>query len=165
MKNANPIPPAARKNPRGVSIAGLLLLAAGLFMVRQLLYPASERILPQQFTSLLFFSPVVAVLGGALLVLGMFRFATGPGRSRSVGSPQARKRAGQVWRITIWMTAICTVFPWWWLSLLTRWSGGLPGNESEGMGGFLIMLFIGFPALALAIFNEARLILNRHQQK
>jgi len=165
MKNVNPIPPAAPKNPQGIAIAGMLLLAAGLFMVRQLLYPASERIFPQQFTSLLFLSPLLAVTGGALCLMGMFRFATGHGRSRSVGSPRTRKWAGIIWRITLWGVAMLTVFPWWWLNILTRWSGGLPGNESVGMGGTLLMLFIGLPALALAIFNEARLILNRHQQK
>ena len=164
MKNVNPIPPAARKNPRGVSIAGLLLLAAGLFMVCDLLYPASERIFPQQFTSLLFLSPVVAVLGGALLLMGMFRFAAGHGRSHAVGSPRTRKWAGIIWCITLWGVAMLTVFPWWWLNILTRWSGGLPGNEFEGMGGTLVILFIGLPALALAIFNEARLILNRRKQ-
>jgi hypothetical protein len=165
MKNANPIPPAVRKNPRGISIAGLLLLAAGLFMVRQLSYPASERIFPQEFASLLFLSPVVAVLGGALLLMGMFRFAASGGRADSLGSPRIWKWAGIGWRITIWVVAILTVFPWWWLSVLTRMSGGRPGNEGDGMGGTLIFLFIGLPALALAIFNEARLILNRHKRK
>ena len=102
MKSVDPIPPGAPKNPQGIAIAGLLLLAAGLFMVRQLSYPASERIVPQQFASLLFLSPVVAVMGGALLVMAIFRFRTGFGRSQSVGSPRTRKWAGQVWRSTLW---------------------------------------------------------------
>jgi hypothetical protein len=35
------------------------------------------------------------------------------------------------------------LYPYWWLDVLTRLQGGRAGNEGEGMGGFLIMIFFG----------------------
>ena len=45
------------------------------------------------------------------------------------------------------------LYPYWWLDILTRIQGGRPGNEGEGMGGFLIIVFLGLPGLLLTIIG------------
>ena len=45
------------------------------------------------------------------------------------------------------------LYPYWWLDIVTRIQGGRPGNEGEGMGGFLIMIFWGLPGLLLTIIG------------
>jgi hypothetical protein len=61
--------------------------------------------------------------------------------------------------------ALLSVFPWWWLGISTRLQGGRPGNEGEGMLGFMMMLYIGLPMLVLAICNEIRIRWNRYKEK
>jgi hypothetical protein len=45
------------------------------------------------------------------------------------------------------------LYPYWWLDIAARLQGDRPGNEGEGMGGFLIMIFLGLPGLLLTIIG------------
>jgi len=74
-------------------------------------------------------------------------------------------RFENAWRAFIWVFTAATLFPWWWLGIWTRLNGGRPGNEGEGMGGFLMMLFLGLPSLVLALFTEVRLLRKRDKNK
>ncbi len=165
MQNENPTPQKPRRNYQGISLAGLALLVVGLFLVRQLDYPQSQRIFPRQLEILLILSPVMVALGGVMLLMGLFRFLAGLGWFARLVSVQAGKRLQKAWRIFIWVLVAFSAWPYWWLDIVTRLNGERPGNEGEGMGGFMIMLFIGLPSLALAIFNEARLRRNRSKKK
>ena len=107
----------------------------------------------------------MVALGGVMLLMGLFRFLAGLGWFARLVSVQAGKRLQKAWRIFIWVLVAFSAWPYWWLDIVTRLNGERPGNEGEGMGGFMIMLFIGLPSLALAIFNEARLRRNRSKKK
>ena len=146
-----------------IALAGLGLLGAGFFLVRQLESPASERVISPLWERLLIFSPVIIALGGVMLLMGVFRWVSGFGWSARMVSVAARKRLKTAWRIFIWMVVAFSAWPYWWLDIVTRMNGERPGNEGEGMGGFLIMVFIGMPALAVAIFSEVCARWNRNK--
>ncbi len=104
-------------------------------------------------------------LGWVMLLMGLLRFLAGLVWFALLVSVQSGKRLQKAWRIFIWVLVAFSAWPYWWLDIVTRLNGERPGNEGEGMGGFMIMLFIGLPSLALAIFNEARLRRNRSKKK
>ena len=72
-------------------------------------------------------------------------------------SDNLRRRINLASRILLSLIVVITVWPYWWLDIWTRWNGERPGNEGEGVFGFLIMILFGFPSLLLAILNEIRL--------
>lgn len=143
-----------KQNPITIALAGLGLLGVGFFLAHQSYYPASERLVPPSWGTLLVFSPVIIAVGGVMLLMGLFRWVSGFGWFARMVPIAARKRLKQAWRIVIWMVVAFSAYPYWWLDIVTRMNGERPGNEGEGMGGFLIMMFIGLPALAVAIFTE-----------
>ena len=66
--------------------------------------------------------------------------------------------------LAIGMTSVVFgLYPYWWLDILTRIQGGRPGNEGEGMGGFLIMIFLGLPGLLLTIIGLAMTAIKRRK--
>jgi len=150
-----------KQTPIRIALAGLGLLGAGFFLARQLNYPASERLVPAAWETLLVFSPVIIALGGVMLLMGLYRWVAGFGWFARMVPIAARKRLKKAWRIVIWMVVAFSAWPYWWLDIVTRMNGERPGNEGEGMGGFLIMLFIGLPALAVAILTEVCARQNR----
>ena len=160
-----PTPPAPKSNHQGISIIGLILFVGGLFLARQLIFMPAERATPRQLDWLIFFGPVLVVLGGAMIFIRLLRFASRFKWLARAIPPTAGKRLQAAWRIFIWLMVTITLYPYWWLDILTRLKGERPGNEGEGMMGFLIILFPGLPSLALAIFNEARLYRNRGKEK
>lgn len=163
VQNENPTPQKPRRNYQGISLAGLALLVVGLLLARQLWH--NQPGFPRQLELLLILSPVIVALGGVMLLMGLFRFLAGLGWFARLVSVQAGKRLQKAWRIFIWVLVAFSAWPYWWLDIVTRLNGERPGNEGEGMGGFMIMLFIGLPSLALAIFNEWCLRRNRSKQK
>ena len=161
MQNQNPNSPVRPQKLRGLSVVGFILLIAGLVMMGQLNEPAADRWFPGQLSGLLLLSPALLAVGGAMLLTGVVR-----SRRRANGSippmpSRGMMRLAKAWRVLIWIFTVATVFPWWWLGILTRLSGGRPGNEGEGLGGFLVMIFLGLPALLLAIITEVCIRRNR----
>ena len=55
------------------------------------------------------------------------------------------------------------LYPYWWLDIVTRIQGGRPGNEGEGMGCFLIIVFLGLPGLLLTIIGLAMTAFKRRK--
>ena len=153
----NETPPAATppKQFLGLLVTGALLLGVGIVFLQQLNRAATERSwIGHTFGSLIFFSPVMLVLGAVMVLVGVFRYVSRFVKFSSIISAKWAARLGLAWRIFICVVAGLTIFPWWWLDILTRMNGERPGNEGEGMGGFLITLFVGLPCVALAIFSE-----------
>jgi hypothetical protein len=167
MQNENPSVGPQPKKCFGLFVTGIILLVSGLVMLRQLWYAQANRWFPQQLELVLLFSPMVAFLGAVMLLVCLFRFFGLSARIQSarVVSQPVNARFEKAWRVFIWIVAISTIFPWWWMDLLVWSSGGRPGNEGEGMSGFLISIFFGLPALAVALHNEIRLRKNRGKQK
>ena len=155
MQNENPPSATPPRKFLGLLVTGALLLVVGIVFLQQVNRAATERSwIGHTFESLIFFSPVMLVLGAALVLVGIFRYVSRFVKFSSIISPRWAARLGLAWRIFIWVVAGLTIFPWWWLDILTRMNGQRPGNEGEGMGGFLITLFVGLPSVALAIFSE-----------
>ena len=150
-----------KQTPIRIALAGLVLLGAGFFLARQLSYSASERLVPPAWGTLLVFSPVIIAVGGVMLLMGLSRWVSGFGWFARMVPIAARKRLEKAGRIVIWVVVAFSAWPYWWLDIVTRMNGERPGNEGEGMGGFLIMVFIGLPALAVAIFSEVCARRNR----
>ena len=167
MQNENQSPKPQPKKWLGLFVTGILLLIPGLVMSRQLWYGQANRWFPAQFELLLIFSPALVVLGGVLLLVALFRIARRllPVRSAMAVPSRLTVRFEKAWRIFVWVAAVLTIFPWWWLGILTWLSGGRPGNEGEGMGGSLMTIFFGLPLLAVALFNENRIRQSRNKDK
>jgi hypothetical protein len=167
MQNENPSVRPQPKKCLGLFVTGTILLVSGSVMMQQLSYGQAYRWFPRQLELVLLFSPMVAFLGAMMLLVALFRYVRRFVHIASVPgiSPYQTARFEKAWRVFIWIVAVSTIFPWWWMDILVWSSGGRPGNEGEGMGGFLISIFFGLPALALAIFNENRLRKNRASKK
>ena len=163
MQNENHTPATPPKDFLVPLITGVLLLAVAALCSQQAKLPALTR---SSFGDLLMLMhPVLLALGAVTLLLGLFRFIRRFEKVSSMISPYQATRFEKAWRVIIWVVAGATVFPGWWLDLLTRLSGGRPGNEGVGLGGTMMMLIIGLPSLVLAIFNELRLRRNRGKKK
>jgi hypothetical protein len=166
VQNENQTPVATPKKFLGQLVCGVLLLGLGIVLFREANLARTERSwIGLRFEALIFASPLLLLLGAVMLFVGLFRFIR---RFVIVGplvSAEQASRFEKAWRVCVWVVTVATVYPWWWLDILTRSNGERPSNEGEGMGGSLIMMFFGMPAFALAIFNEARLRRNRHIKK
>ena len=150
----------------GPLVVGVLLLVVGVIFFKEAWLPMTERSwIGHRFAAMIFASPLMLLLGAVMSFVGIFRLLRRFLYSAPLVSTKQTVRFEKAWRVCLWAVTGATIFPWWWLGILTWLNGGRPGNEGEGLGGFLIASFIGVPSLALAIFNEARLRRNQSQRK
>lgn len=165
MQNENPPAATPPKPFLGLLLTGVLLLILGIVCLKQANLAATERSwIGQTWLAFIFFSPVMLALGTAMVLMGIFRYLSRFAKLSSILSTRQAAGLGMAWRVFIWVAAGLTIFPWWWLDIITRMNGERPGNEGEGMGGTLITLFIGLPSLALAILTEVR-VRSKHPKK
>ena len=157
---ATPNLPVPRKNYLVITLAGIILLVVGWPFLRRA-YHGHDDAFPTQLESLLFLGPIMFALGGIMLLIGVFRFLAGFGWVQQIFTPSVGRWLRMVWRVSIWLAAAFTVWPFWWMDILASMKGQRPGNEGEGMAGTLIMIFIGLPALAVGILTEMRVHRNR----
>jgi hypothetical protein len=164
LQNENQSPVTKPRKVKGLIITGILLLAVGIIFLNELWVGEQYRSwIGHKAGALLLLGPVMVVLGAVMLLAALFRYV---GRFVHISSvpgisPYQTARFEKAWRVFIWIVAVSTIFPFWWMDILVWSSGGRPGNEGEGMSGFLITIFFGLPALAVALHNEIRLRKNR----
>ncbi len=131
--------------PRPVVLIGLgLTVVGGYLLTQDLFHERSARILPPRLDYLMFFGPVIFLVGLTGFLTELLR------RSR-----KTKQVFLQGLRILGVAMLLVGGYPWPWVSVLTGQHGGRPGNEAEGMAGFLIMLFVGLPGLLLTLLSCA----------
>jgi len=139
---------ASVKRPVFSLLAGLALLLLGVYFNRGgdgwHPHPQASAALAR---GLALVSPGLIVFGLALSLIGYGRLAWMLSTPAAKFSP---RRLLLVIGTTMIVFGLC---PWWWLSIATWLSGGRPGNEGEGMFGFLIFLFVGLPGLVLTLIG------------
>ena len=159
---AAPSLPVPRKSCLAITITGIVLWVVSWPFLRRL-NSGHQGTLLDHLESVLFLGPIMFAVGGIMLLFGLFRFVASFRRVQQILTPSVGRWLLIVWRVFIWLTVPFTVWPYWWLDILTRYQGKRPGNEGEGMAGFLMMLFIGWPSLAVAIFTETWIHRNRRK--
>ncbi len=90
-------------------------------------------------------SPEMIVFGLTLALFGYGRMAC------FLSSPASKFSLRRLLLVIGTTMVVFGLFPWWWLYITIWLSGGRPGNEGEGMTGFLILMFFGLPGLVLTL--------------
>ena len=148
-RSMSPASPSTRRPSlaAGIFLIALTILTLGIFLLRDLYYPATDRSVPEPLQSLLFLAPVLIAWAEryrSLALSGCCKIAALSGANRRTGTP---RRSAKGFELFFGIVAALNIYPCWWLGILSRLKGERPGNEGEGMGGFFLMVMFGLPSL------------------